>query len=269
MAETRVEVLAADRAGTAAPLPRGFRSGKPRQPRTARKTRARKRPYSRYLLIAGLVGGGAYYLGWHSPVTVVRDVQVSAPKGIPAKDVLAAAGIDAGSHVPGVSPSGVRTAVMTDLPQVADVEVRRRLPHTVELVVSARQPYVALRAKGGYLIMDKEGVAFQRAKKPGNLPVIDAEKDPGRTTAITVMSQLPEALRKKVAEVKASTTDDVTLKLVNGAEVRWGAITDPDLKAQVLAALLQVKAAHYDVSAPLLPTTTEPTVTPSASATAG
>ena len=47
----------------------------------------------------------------------------------------------------------------------------------------------------------------------------------------------------------------MTLGLRGGATVRWGGVEDSDLKARVLAGLTAVKATKYDVSAPLLPTT--------------
>ncbi|MGV1005375.1 MAG: cell division protein FtsQ/DivIB [Candidatus Nanopelagicales bacterium] len=254
-----------DSAGVAHPATPGAAPRRSRNRRQPSKAAPGRRPYSRYLFTAAALGGAAYIVGWHSPLTVVRDLQVVAPKGISAKKVLAAADIDAGSHVPGVSPAGVRMSVMTEIPEIADVQVVRRLPHTIQLIITPRVPHLALSTKSGYLILDSSGVAFQRSRDPGGLPVINADKDPGRATAIEVMAQLPEALAKKVAVVTATTGDDVTLNLGGGATVRWGAATDAQLKAQVLAALLQVKAANYDVSAPLLPTTTEPTVTPSPS----
>jgi cell division protein FtsQ len=67
---------------------------------------------------------------------------------------------------------------------------------------------------------------------------------------------IPDEVRSTVVRVTAGSRDDVTLGLRNGATVRWGSVEDSALKARVLAGLLAVKATRYDVSAPLLPTTT-------------
>ena len=50
------------------------------------------------------------------------------------------------------------------------------------------------------------------------------------------------------------TRDDVVLTLADGVTVRWGSAEQSDRKAAVLAALLKVRAATNDVSAPDLPT---------------
>lgn len=228
--------------------------------------RRSRRKLQRWLAFGAAIGAAGYWVGWHSSATLVRDLQVVAPKSVSGKAVVAAAGIDAQDHVPAIDPGQVRIAVMEALPAVADVRVARRLPHKIRLTVTARVPFAALQTKSGYLVLDAGGVAFQRVRDPGGLPVVNASKDPGRATAIAVLGSLPEKLQNKVVELSASTADNVTLKLKGGAKVRWGAASDAALKARVLSALLQVGAQEYDVSAPLLPTTTgslEPSASPS------
>lgn len=236
-------------------------------PSLARPPRRARRQVVKWYLAGGIAAGAAvYWIGWHSSLTLVRDLQVVAPKSISGKAVAAAAGVGPTDHVPAVDPDRLRIAVMEAVPAVADVRVSRQLPHKIKITVTARVPLAALRTKTGYLVLDPSGVAFQRVTSPGSLPVIDADKDPGRGTAMTVLAGLPKKLQDQVGLITASTADDVSLKLRGGATVRWGAASDLALKAQVLDALLQVGAQEYDVSAPLLPTTTG-TISPSASPT--
>lgn len=239
----------------------------PKVPAASRGVRkASRRRVKSYLAAGAVTGAAIYWVGWHSPATLVRELQVVSPKSISAKAVAAAAGVGPQDHVPAVDPSQVRISVMEALPAVGEVRVSRQLPHKIKITVTARADFAALRTKTGYLVLDPTGVAFQRVSSPGRLPVIDANKDPGRATAIAVLAGLPEKLKNRVVEISASTTDDVTLNLKGGATVRWGAASDSALKTQVLTALLQVKAEEYDVSAPLLPTTTG-SIEPSASPT--
>ena len=49
--------------------------------------------------------------------------------------------------------------------------------------------------------------------------------------------------------------DDIELTLRSGDRVRWGSADQPEVKAQVLRALMNRKADVYDVAAPELPTT--------------
>lgn len=144
---------------------------------------------------------------------------------------------------------------MSAIPAVADVRVYRRPPHTIRLDVREREPLAALAAGKGYLVLDAEGVTFDRVSKPGPLPVIESSTQQGRDTARQVLVSLPADLAGMVRRLAARTRDDVTLTLEDSAVVRWGSVDEVDLKSRVLRGLLPVEAARYDVSAPLLPTT--------------
>ncbi len=243
-ADARVDPAAAQpgAGGAAAPL------GSPeRRPRRGRR---------RWILAGVAVSTAAvWYAGWVSPLTLVRHVVVEAPKGISEADVRLASGITGSDHVPAVDAERVRVAVMSAMPSVGDVEVSRSLPDTVTVRVTARKPFVALAADKGYFVMDAEGVVFDRVARPRKLPVVVSETDEGREAARQVLLSLPRRLEKRVVELEAGTRDDVTLGLEDGATVRWGSVEDAELKARVLLGLLKVKASAYDVSAPLLPTT--------------
>jgi cell division protein FtsQ len=232
---------------------RAGRAGRARGRRTAGRRRRR------WLVAVGalaLVVG--WYVGWGSPATLVEHVVVDAPRGISAESIRMASGISAEDHVPAVDAEEVRMAIMTAIPAVADVALTRSLPSTIRLKVTARTPFAALESGSGFYVMDAEGVIYDRVKSAKRLPVIEASTDVGRQTARTVLLDLPEDLRRRVTTLKANTRDDVTLTLRGGATVRWGSAESSELKARVLAGLATVKADRYDVSAPLLPTTSAP-----------
>ena len=70
-----------------------------------------------------------------------------------------------------------------------------------------------------------------------------------------VVAALPEDIATRVRAVQAVSPDDIRLQLGNDAIVRWGNASEPEFKAEVLAALMTRRARGYDVSAPELPTT--------------
>ena len=149
--------------------------------------------------------------------------------------------------------AGGATARIMLLPWVGSVEVRRGWPSDVILAVV---PRIAIATQlGTGRGVDSSGLAFDA---PGplaeNLPAIDAD-GVGLVAAVTVWQSLPAPLLAKVVGISASTRDDVELVLKSGAKVLWGSAEQGELKAQVLAALLQRRAGVYDVSAPELPTT--------------
>jgi cell division protein FtsQ len=194
-------------------------------------------------------------VGWQSPVTVVGHVVVDAPRGISAESVRLSSGISAADRVPSVDAQAVRLGIMTAIPAVADVQLERSLPDTIRLVVTARTPLAAVEDGKGFYVMDGEGVVYDRVGKAKGLPVVKARTDADREVARGVLLAIPEDLRTRVTRMTVRSRDNVTLELRGGATVRWGGVEDSDLKARVLAGLTAVKATKYDVSAPLLPTT--------------
>ena len=210
----------------------------------------------RRILLAGAAGLGLlWWVGWHSPMTLVEHVTVDAPRGISAESIRLASGISVADHVAAVDAEEVRLGIMTAIPAVADVTLGRALPDTIELTVTARTPLAAVEADKGYYVMDADGVVYDRVAKAKGLPVIKARTDASREVARGVLLAIPEDLRERVTRITAKSRDDVTLGMRGGATVRWGGVEDSDLKARVLAGLTAVKATNYDVSAPLLPTT--------------
>jgi cell division protein FtsQ len=249
-AEATAEVAGAGPGPAAAPGRVGSGS------RASRRSRVRRR--RGIALGAAAAGLAAWWVGWASPVTVVEHVVVQAPRGISEESIRLASGISAQDHVPAVDAEAVRVAIMSAIPAVADVRLARSLPKTIRLEVIAREPFAAVQQGTGFYLMDAEGVVYDKVKSAKRLPVIRSSTDVGRQTARTVLVALPGDLRARVAKVSARTRDDVTLTLRGGATVRWGSPDGSELKARVLAGLAAVESRRYDVSAPLLPTTSGP-----------
>jgi cell division septal protein FtsQ len=138
LAATGAEVLDDDPAQETAQEPLGT------APVAAPRSRRRRR-----IALAGVVGLGLLWsVGWHSPVTLVEHVVVDAPRGLSAESIRLASGISAADHVPAVDPDAVRAGIMTAIPAVADVSVRRSLPNTIELEVTGRRPFAAAGGQG-------------------------------------------------------------------------------------------------------------------------
>lgn len=149
------------------------------------------------------------------------------------------------------------------LPQVASATVTRAWPDTIVIDVVRRTPVALVAGTSGYDLVDATGAVIRTV--PGveeGVPVVRASGE-GLTAAIAVARELPEAIRRKVVTVEASTRNDVTLVLRNGSEVMWGSAEDGAFKAEVLQTLFQVDARWYDVSAPGVPATSDTPQRPS------
>ncbi len=223
--------------------------------------RVRRRLIGLVLVASVLLGAvaGAVWAVWWSDLLVVREVRVAGEQRLSADEVRTAAAVPGGVPMARLDTDAIRARV-AGLREVAGVEINRRLPGTVEVIVAERQPVAAVpRSNGGFSLVDRNGVSFATVRRPGGLPLIevdDAAPAPQTLQAgLAVVVALPPQLARQVQAVAADGPYEVRLELVDGGSVVWGGPEDGDRKAQVLRALLPLDAAVYDVSAPERPTT--------------
>ena len=231
----------------------------------ARRSRSRRLLRLRPVLAVLAVLGLAAVAGWAvlaSPLLAVDQVRVvvsdTGTDRVDPGTVRRLAAVPAGRPLARLDLDAIGARVRT-LPGVADVSVSRSWPSTVVVRVTARTPVAAIRQGTAYALVDAEGVAFQQvAAIPARLPLIVLglhDRDDSLRAALDVVTALPAGMRVGVLRVTAPTPEQVTLNLRSGRVVVWGGVDRSPRKALVLAALLKVPAAVYDVSAPDEPTT--------------
>lgn len=199
---------------------------------------------------------GAGWVVAFSPVLAARTVTVSGVDLLSRADVLAAAGVGAGTPLVRVDTVAVADRV-AGLPPVADVTVTRSWPTTIRIAVTERRARLAISAGGGYLLADATGVVFRAvANAPSGLVVVDA--DPTDQEVLvdvgTVFSSLSPQVATKVSRLAAPSRDGIELRLRDGSRVIWGSAEDSVLKSQVLDELLGLGGSEFNVSAPAFPT---------------
>ena len=196
----------------------------------------------------------AVWVVWFSSLLSVREVRVVGAVNVSADEVRRAAAVPAGVPLARADVAGVSSRV-GQIPRVASVEVRRGWPDVLVIVVTERTPVAVAHDGAGLVYVDATGARFGSvAIAPPGMPVVTATTDAALTSGAQVVAALPTALRSTVTAVTARSRDDVILRLPDGATVQWGSAEQSERKASVLAALLHVHAASYDVSAPDLPT---------------
>lgn len=216
-------------------------------------------------VVLTVVGGTAAVvaaLAWvalGSRLLAVRTVQVAGVHRVSQAEVVKAAGILPGTPLARVDVGEVRRRVAA-LREVESVEVQRRWPSTLRVVVTERTPVAVMHTDAGYVLLDRFGVAVATVpRRPRGLPTLDVDQvrrdDPAARAALAVLHALPHGIAAKVRSVSAPQPDDVTLRLRDGAMVVWGGTGRSSEKARALAALLRHEASTYDVSSPDVVTT--------------
>ena len=203
-------------------------------------------------------------LGWllfFSPWLAVTQVQVTVSAApdvagpLTADEVSAVAAVETGTPLLRVDTGAIEERVAA-LPQVESVSVSRSWPDAIVIDVVRRAPVALVATGSGYDVVDASGAVIRSVTVlEDGVPVVRASGD-GVGAAVAVARELPEDIRRRVVEIEATTRNDVTLILKNGAEVMWGSAEEGPFKAEVLLVLLkEVDARFYDVSAPGVPAT--------------
>ncbi|MEV8436600.1 FtsQ-type POTRA domain-containing protein [Actinosynnema sp. NPDC051121] len=190
---------------------------------------------------------------WFTPALGVREVEVRGTVDLTVDEVRAAAAIESGTPLVRLDVDAVAARVR-ELPRVAGVEVARVLPGTVRLTVDEREPVAVIKAAEGAHLVDVTGKDYATVVQPPiGLPELKVSSD-AVASAVSVLTQLPEPVRKDVLTVTADSPSDLRLGLGGGREARWGSSADTPRKAAVLQVLLTRKGSVFDVSSPELPT---------------
>ena len=209
--------------------------------------------------VAGLVVvlGVGIWLALFSPVFAARQVVVDGTELLTPEQVTEAAAVELDVPLLRQDTEAIAQRVR-DLGPVLDVEVHGDLPDTVRIDVTERELVYQLVRDEGVSWVDRDGVVFNTTPKPtaGVVQVKSAGADDRlRRDIATVVANIPDDLRPQVSLLTAEAVDRIGFTLSDDREIVWGSAEESQLKGDVLAALLDVEAKVYDVSAPRHPTT--------------
>lgn len=203
---------------------------------------------------------GAGWVALYSPVFSVERVQVTGETYTSEAAVLDRAQVRRGTPLARIDVGRIAGAV-GELGPVRSVDVERRPPHTVRIVLHERTPVASAAGRSGrFVLLDRTGARIITVKgRPDWLPFVDTHprlrSTPAARSALAVASALPHDLADRVRLISAPQPDTVRLRLRGGATVMWGDSTRSPAKARALRALLRVDATAYDVSSPEVVTT--------------
>ncbi len=211
------------------------------------------------LVLAALVGGAAWLVGW-SPVLAVRQVRVEGLTGADARAAEALAREQVGRPLVRVDTEALARSIGARR-AVAEARVDRSWPGTLVVVGVQRTPALVLRNPQGQLeVVDAEGVRFGVvAARPAGVPFVTAGVSGAATedalkAALGLVRALPEGLSRKVQDVRISSADLVTFT-TDGTTVVWGGAGEESRKVELVQALLRGRPKVIDVSAPDTPVT--------------
>ena len=218
--------------------------------------RARVRRSTVILLVAVLLLAASTWAAYFSPLLVVREVAVAGQRSVTAEEVVAAAAVPLGEPLARQDVQAIAERA-TRIPAVRAAAVTRRWPGTLLVTVTERSGVLAVKQADGYVLVDGDGVAYDRAASRPEGAIL-AEVDPGDQGLLRevglVAGALPAELAADVKGLRATGPDLITLRLRSGVDVVWGSAADSPLKARIVLALLEQKPRQtINVSSPNSP----------------
>ncbi|ACX52654.1 Polypeptide-transport-associated domain protein FtsQ-type [Ammonifex degensii KC4] len=218
-------------------------------------SRARKRRYGWWerisLLLLLLLG---IYLLLNSSLFSIKEVRVAGNKKVATKEILEAAHLRQGENIFKVNLEEVAQRVAT-LPQIAEAQVKRLLPHTVLIEVKERELVALLPGKDGFYGVDLTGHCLGRYSVDLPFPVLTGVGEappPGKQISDAgffllkgLLAALKQAgLLEKIGEIHLNISDrTIEAYTTEGVKIYLGTPAEVKEKVDILARLLPMLKA--------------------------
>ena len=231
-----------------------------RLPRSAHQRRRRRRLVT--LLVSLLALIALVLVLFFSPLFATRTIDVQgATLTDPQKVEEALSGFQ-GVPMTRISKQDVKDSV-GDVPQVKSVDVAFQPPHTISVRLHERVGVAAVEDGSSVVLVDSEGKPLSSvpAERRPDVPLVAGGtkvlSTPQFQAISEVLATLPADVLARLESASAPSGSTVELSMKDGPTVVWGDARDSDVKAQVVATLMNSEAASrsavVDVSAPLHP----------------
>lgn len=200
------------------------------------------------------------------------NIHLTGTKTLTEKDILFEGQVREPVNVLQISTSDLEERLRHDI-RVADVQVHRRFPFTLEVQIEDRIPLAAVQGELSYAFLDKNGMVIDSVqsirktdvpmitgKRLGNLLLGDQVSAEDIGKALTFLNHLSPEGRKAFSEInignedhiRAYTRDGVTVRLGSGSDMAEQAALAENMVGDVKARGLSVEYVDANLSSPFI-----------------
>ena len=227
------------------------------------------------LLLALLVAGLAGYAFMSSPFFSVSKVEVRGNLQLSSEELVFLSQVTSRDNIFRLNLQRVRKRIGQS-PRIESVTVARHYPSTLRLTIVERRGVALLPYSNYFLELDGHGVPisiveeFTRSRlplisghRPAGVSLGKVVRDADLVAALRVPASLSPDTLAALSEIRAADLNDIVLYTTKGVRVRWGAVMEPEGKAELLDSIVaslstgQVKARYIDISVPNMPVVAE------------
>ena len=182
------------------------------------------------------------------PIMNIDHVEISSLKYVDEAEVERLAGAPIGKNLLLYKTAQAEEAIKTN-PYVENVEIKRHLPHYIEIVVQEREPAGVLLSGGKYLSFSKEGILLDKdatLSKDG-FPIItgftmDEVPELGGTfknserftMALDIVNACSDELLTMIQELNIKDTNNILAYTSQGLEIRIGDTKNIEKRMKIL-----------------------------------
>lgn len=136
-----------------------------------RTNQRRQKIRRKKMIIRSLVGIVFLCVGIILALTLffnINKIVVSGDKVYSDKEVIDASGVNIGDNLIFLSKAELNEDISSELAYVGSAKIKRRLPSTLEIVITKTEAYMATAQDGYYILLDKNGKVLEK-----DLEIID------------------------------------------------------------------------------------------------
>lgn len=224
------------------------------KPLKQRNVRRRKRSaapiFGMWLFLLFCCFLAAYYF-MNSAFFSVKDLKVQGNTVLTSEEIIQLSELSPGTNILKVQTAEAVSRIELH-PSIKNVVIKRKLPNSLMISILERSPLALVVGQGAFIAVDEDGFYIKKLNdlQDNKLPIIssvsvDENLRPGQrlnTSGLTAAIKLIKLVKKEflvqIAEVIAPSQYSLTLKTIQGVEVRFGEPVDIERKIRVMEELL-------------------------------
>ncbi len=130
-----------------------------------RTNQRRKKIRRKKIIIRTLIGIVFLCIGIVLALTLffnINKIVVSGDKVYSDKEIIDASGVNVGDNLIFLSKAELNEEISSELAYVGSAKIKRRLPSTLEIVITKTEAYMATASDGYYILLDRNGKVLEK-----------------------------------------------------------------------------------------------------------
>jgi len=200
-----------------------------------------------YLLLLAV---GLYFF-IHSPFFNIKNINVIGNNLLKENQILSLSQVCTGQNLMRINKEDIIEKISVH-PLIKEVNIKRKLPFTLEIIIKERKPVGLLVCQDGFIQISGEGYFLALVREIGDyeLPVISGInieqlpgpgqiiQNPGLLTALNIIKESEPSLLKNIAEINIADSKYILAYTMKGIEIRLGSSENMEKKLYNLNQIL-------------------------------